>query len=69
MLKMYINVWGLCLSVGGSLTVQIFGSSSPNKSREEECNEKDDHLLVPDKQSGFSTSPVVAKFRKDASDI
>lgn len=60
---------GAALVLGGSLTVQIFGSSSPNKSREEERNEKDDHLLVPDKESGYSTSPVVAKFRKDASDI
>ncbi|RVW17010.1 MLP-like protein 43 [Vitis vinifera] len=52
---------GVKLEHSGSLTVQIFGSSSPNKSREEERNEKDDHLLVPDKESGYSTSPVVAK--------
>ena len=49
--------------------MQIFGSSSPNASTEEESSETGDHLLAPDKQSGFSTSPVVVNLREDASDI
>lgn len=65
---MYFKCFGH-LSVGGSLTVQIFGSPSPRASIEEEGAETGDHLLGPDKQSGLSTSPVVVKLSEEASDI
>ncbi|KAK9276045.1 hypothetical protein L1049_005576 [Liquidambar formosana] len=61
---------GAALVLGGSLTVQIFGSSSPSKSiKDEESSNKDDHLLLSDKQKGFSTSPVVVSSRKDVTDL
>ncbi|KAI3910405.1 hypothetical protein MKX01_034799 [Papaver californicum] len=53
-----ITGWiGAALVLGGSLTVQIFGSESPSKARE---NEDDiDKLLLSDKGKSFSPSPVV----------
>ncbi|KAI3976993.1 hypothetical protein MKX01_008851 [Papaver californicum] len=53
-----ITGWiGAALVLGGSLTVQIFGSESPKKARE---NEDDiDKLLLSDKGKSFSPSPVV----------
>ncbi|KAK9278907.1 hypothetical protein L1049_028488 [Liquidambar formosana] len=61
--------WGTCgwigaaLVLGGSLTVQVFGSSSPSKSLEaEEHIQKGDLRLVSDNrklQTGLSTSPIV----------
>ncbi|KAF8378620.1 hypothetical protein HHK36_029967 [Tetracentron sinense] len=61
---------GAALVLGGSLTVQIFGSSSPSKSSEnEEKLSKGDHLLVSDKQNGFSTSPIVVSSRKNVPDV
>ncbi|XP_002526034.2 uncharacterized protein LOC8258205 isoform X1 [Ricinus communis] len=61
---------GATLVLVGSLTVQIFGSSSPGGSVENEGkSEKVDRLLVPDKQNGFSTSPVPVSYRKDVTDM
>ncbi|XVE74687.1 hypothetical protein DITRI_Ditri12bG0037300 [Diplodiscus trichospermus] len=57
---------GAALVLGGSLTVQIFGSSSPSKSTcEEERNREADHLIVSEKQNGFSASGVIIGARKD----
>ncbi|XVF43617.1 hypothetical protein PTKIN_Ptkin02bG0054600 [Pterospermum kingtungense] len=56
---------GAALVLGGSLTVQILGSSSPSKSsREEERSRKVDHLIVSEKQKGLSASPIIIKSRK-----
>uniref|UniRef100_A0A5B6YQQ3 EamA domain-containing protein n=1 Tax=Davidia involucrata TaxID=16924 RepID=A0A5B6YQQ3_DAVIN len=61
---------GALLVLGGSLTVQIFGSSSPSLSTEgEESNKEGDHILVSDKQNGFSASPIVVSSRKDVPDL
>ncbi|XP_059655383.1 uncharacterized protein LOC132302517 [Cornus florida] len=59
---------GAALVLGGSLTVQIFGSSSPSVSGDGEDN-KGDHLLVSDEQNGFSASPIVVSSRKDEPDL
>lgn len=58
---------GALLVLGGSLTVQIFGSSPASTSRKDE--EKEDQVLVSDKQKGFSPSPVVVGSRKGVSDL
>ena len=59
--------------VGGSLTVQMFGSLPNNKPIEvEEANQKGNLLLVPEKQkvqSALSTSPVVVRTKKDVIDL
>ncbi|KAJ6356743.1 hypothetical protein OIU78_004778 [Salix suchowensis] len=48
------------LLAGGSLMVQIFGSSCSGVSgKDEMSSEKVDLLLVSDKQNGLSTSPVL----------
>ncbi|KAK3009023.1 hypothetical protein RJ639_014000, partial [Escallonia herrerae] len=62
---------GAGLVLGGSLTVQILGASSPTLSNKDEGSGKKggDHLLVSDKSNGFSTSPVVVSSRKDVPDI
>ncbi|KAJ6312686.1 hypothetical protein OIU77_014247 [Salix suchowensis] len=50
---------GASLVLGGSLMVQIFGSSSSGVSgKDEMSSEKVDLLLVSDKQNGLSTSPL-----------
>lgn len=57
---------GAALVLVGSLTVQIFGSSSPGGPNEdEERNKKVDRLMVSNKQNGFSTSPVPISSSKD----
>ncbi|XP_062171066.1 uncharacterized protein LOC133876834 isoform X2 [Alnus glutinosa] len=57
---------GAALVLGGSLTVQIFGSSPPIRhSEDEERSENGDQLFVSDKQNGLSTSTVVVSSRKD----
>lgn len=59
---------GASLVLGGSLMVQILGSSSSGVSgKDETSSEKVDLLLVSDKQDGLSTSPVSS--RKDVSKI
>ncbi|KAL0296625.1 UNVERIFIED_CONTAM: hypothetical protein Sradi_6714600 [Sesamum radiatum] len=57
---------GAALVLGGSLTVQIMGATSNSQSRESKRgNAERDGLLIPDKQSSFSTSPIVVKNRKN----
>ncbi|GLT73616.1 hypothetical protein SLA2020_454600, partial [Shorea laevis] len=57
---------GAALVLGGSLTVQIFGSLSLVKSGEDEESSKIvDHLIVSEKQNGLSASPVIVSSRKD----
>ncbi|KDP38068.1 hypothetical protein JCGZ_04711 [Jatropha curcas] len=61
---------GAALVLVGSLTVQIFGSSSPGGSSEDKERSKNvDQLLVSDKQNGFFTSPIPIHSRKDVNDI
>jgi hypothetical protein len=59
------------LLVGGSLMVQICGSSSSSSvsGKDEVRSEKVDHLLVSDKQNDFSTSPVRVISKKDVPQI
>ncbi|KAF9674001.1 hypothetical protein SADUNF_Sadunf10G0082400 [Salix dunnii] len=53
---------GASLVLGGSLMVQIFGSSSSGVSGKDELSsEKVDLLLVSDKQNGLSTSQVSSR--------
>ncbi|XP_026386793.1 uncharacterized protein LOC113282081 [Papaver somniferum] len=58
-----ITGWiGAALVLGGSLTVQIFGSESPSKARENEDdigNGSTDNLMLSDKGKSFPPSPVV----------
>ncbi|GLT99828.1 hypothetical protein SLE2022_172410 [Rubroshorea leprosula] len=57
---------GAALVLGGSLTVQIFGSLSSVKSGEDEESSKIvDRLIVSEKQNGLSASPVIVSSRKD----
>lgn len=63
-----ISGWiGATLVLGGSLTVQILGASSPSLSREHKESSKIADLLVSEKQNGLSTSPIVVSSRKDIS--
>lgn len=57
---------GAALVLGGSLTVQIFGSSPRKPSEDEEKSESGDALFVSDKQNSLSTSLVSVSRRKDA---
>lgn len=60
----------LNLLAGGSLTVQIFGSSSPGRSTEdEESNNIVGYLPVSDEQNGFSSASVTVSSRKHARNI
>ncbi|GMY18288.1 putative transporter [Fagus crenata] len=56
---------GAALVLGGSLTVQIFGSSPIKPSEDEEKSESGDALFVSDKQNSLSTSLVSVSRRKD----
>ncbi|KAF3969165.1 hypothetical protein CMV_007012 [Castanea mollissima] len=56
---------GAALVLGGSLTVQIFGSSPIKASEDDEKSETGDRMFVTDKQNGISTSPVVVSSSKD----
>ena len=61
-----------CLIAGGSLTIQMFGSSSSSESIGTEDGNKEVGILVSDKQklqSGLSTSPVIISSRKDVIDM
>ncbi|KAK1567986.1 hypothetical protein Q3G72_019007 [Acer saccharum] len=60
---------GAALVLGGSLTVQIFGSSSANNSGEDEESKKGDHQLGLDKQNKLSASPVVVSSREDVPNL
>lgn len=58
------------LYVGGSLTVQIFGASSPTVSGERKrSNKNGDDFMVSDKQNTLSGYPIVVSSRKDDSNI
>nr|XP_023894619.1 uncharacterized protein LOC112006570 [Quercus suber]POE58240.1 putative transporter [Quercus suber] len=56
---------GAALVLGGSLTVQIFGSSPREASEDDEKSETGDRMFVTDKQNGISTTPVVVSSSKD----
>ncbi|XVF50468.1 hypothetical protein PTKIN_Ptkin04bG0103600 [Pterospermum kingtungense] len=66
---------GAALLLGGSLVVQIFGSSTPKGSIEvERGNQKGNLLLVSEIDKGklqkkLSTSPVIVRSRKDRMDM
>ncbi|PQP92422.1 uncharacterized protein Pyn_25810 [Prunus yedoensis var. nudiflora] len=61
---------GAALVLGGSLTVQIFGSTSPAKSyKEEKDNKKLDYPVISDKHNRLSASPVTVSSRKDIPDM
>lgn len=61
--------------VGGSLLVQMYGSSSPDKSLEaEECTKNGSLLLIPELdneklQNNLSTTPVAVRSKKDMTDM
>ncbi|KAL5697412.1 hypothetical protein ACHQM5_030729 [Ranunculus cassubicifolius] len=59
---------GAALVLGGSLTVQIFGSLPPSKSAEEERSGKGDSFLVPDNRNLLSPARVVASSGKEVQD-
>lgn len=57
---------GAALVLGGSLTVQIFGSTSPAKPSKDEMDAKKLNIpVVSDKHNGLSASPVIVSSRKD----
>ncbi|BFG17222.1 hypothetical protein CerSpe_034960 [Prunus speciosa] len=61
---------GAALVLGGSLTVQIFGSTPPAKSyKEEKDNKKLDYPVISDKHNRLSASPVTVSSRKDIPDM
>lgn len=60
---------GAALVLGGSLTVQIFGSSPSKSCENESIDKKIDRSQVSDKRKGLAASPVVIKSRKDVSDL
>lgn len=60
----------LHLNLGGSLTVQLFGSSFPSNSiKDEERSKKGGQVADIDKQNGLSTSPVVVSSREDVPNL
>ncbi|KAK9063685.1 hypothetical protein SSX86_017556 [Deinandra increscens subsp. villosa] len=60
---------GAALVLGGSLTVQIIGASSPSSSvKHDDSSKKDDATLISDRRNQFSASPVPVSSRKDGSD-
>ncbi|PQQ15488.1 uncharacterized protein Pyn_28881 [Prunus yedoensis var. nudiflora] len=64
---------GATLVLGGSLVVQIFGSSPPQEfTVAEDGNEKGDLRRLPMEhklKNGLSTSPIVVRSKKDVSDF
>lgn len=59
-----------CLSpVGGSLMVQILGSSSSILPIEVEERKQGDRVFVSDEKGGLSTSRIVVNSRKDVPDV
>ncbi|XP_029127222.1 uncharacterized protein LOC109798993 isoform X2 [Cajanus cajan] len=59
---------GAALVLGGSLAVQIFGTSS-NSNEEQKQSKKGDNQMISDKNNAFSTSAVILRSRTDASDF
>ncbi|PWA37445.1 Drug/metabolite transporter [Artemisia annua] len=66
-----ISGWfGAVLVLGGSLTVQIFGVSSPSSSgKHDDSSNKEDIRLLSDRQNGLSATRVPVSSRKDVSDL
>ncbi|GJY77979.1 putative EamA domain-containing protein [Tanacetum coccineum] len=66
-----ISGWfGAALVLGGSLTVQIVGASSPSSSgKHDDSSNKEDIRLLSDRQNGLSATRVPVSSRKDVSDI
>ncbi|KAL6186937.1 hypothetical protein ACLB2K_043055 [Fragaria x ananassa] len=61
---------GAALVLGGSLTVQLFGSTSPAEPSKDELKAKKlTFPVVSDKHNGLSASPVVVSSRKDTPDL
>ncbi|KAH9794691.1 Integral membrane protein DUF6 containing protein [Citrus sinensis] len=61
---------GAALVLVGSLTVQIFGSSSPSNCNEDEKrSKKADQKLELNKQNGFSSSPAAVTSREDVPNL
>ncbi|XP_054822847.1 uncharacterized protein LOC129321190 [Prosopis cineraria] len=60
---------GASLVLGGSLTVQIFGSASESNRQEHKGSKKGEKVLVSDEKNGFSSASVIVRSREDASDI
>ncbi|XP_028759054.1 uncharacterized protein LOC114717970 [Neltuma alba] len=58
---------GAALVLGGSLTVQIFGSASESK-QEQKGNKKHQNVLVSDEEDGFPTT-VIVRSKEDRSDV
>ncbi|KAL2347652.1 hypothetical protein Fmac_001652 [Flemingia macrophylla] len=59
---------GAALVLGGSLTVQIFGTSGNLNEKQKQSN-KGGNLMNSDKKNALSTSEVILKSRTDASDF
>ncbi|XP_027907862.1 uncharacterized protein LOC114167104 isoform X1 [Vigna unguiculata] len=59
---------GAALVLGGSLTVQIFGSSSVSD-KEQKQSKKVGSLTISDKKNALSTSTVMVRSRTDVSDF
>lgn len=62
-----ISGWiGAVLVLGGSLTVQIYGASSPSLPGKCDGTSKEDNsTLVSDTRNGLSASPITVSLRKD----
>ncbi|KAK7273840.1 hypothetical protein RIF29_14904 [Crotalaria pallida] len=59
---------GAALVLGGSLTVQIFGTSTDSNNDKKQRKEGDNRMIF-DKNNGLSTSKIFLESRKDASDF
>lgn len=60
---------GAALVLGGSLMVQILGSSSSILPIEVEERKEGDRVFVSDEKGGLSTSPIGVNSRKDVPDV
>ncbi|XP_058183529.1 uncharacterized protein LOC131301324 [Rhododendron vialii] len=60
---------GAALVLGGSLMVQILGSSSSSLLSEGEEREESGRVFVSDEKGGLSASPIVVNSRKDVPDV
>ncbi|XP_043696095.1 uncharacterized protein LOC122646583 isoform X2 [Telopea speciosissima] len=59
---------GAALILGGSLMVQILGSTTTDRSKEHNSGQSD-HILSIDKRNGFIASPVVVSSKKSVPDL
>ncbi|KAI8538212.1 hypothetical protein RHMOL_Rhmol09G0085000 [Rhododendron molle] len=60
---------GAALVLGGSLMVQILGSSSSSLPSEGEERKESGRVFVSDEKGGLSVSPIVVNSRKDVPDV